>query len=167
MKRVRRSIRTGARSMGRYPLYAAAPKFLLPGLLVCALVCVGACAQADIKPQNITENDVCFRCKAAIVDKHYAAELVTKDGFVRKFDDIGCMIQYAKEKIGKGNVAAYYATDFPSVQWVKADDAFFVKSDKFQTPAGGGILAFKDQAKAQALASQYQAQLVPFKDLIQ
>lgn len=150
-----------------YPLHAAVPKLVLAGLIACIVVYVGACAQAEIKPQNITENDVCFRCKAAIVDKHYAAQLVTKDGFVRKFDDFGCMIKYATEKIGKGNVTAYYAMDFPSVQWVKADEAFFVKSDKFQTPASGGILAFKDQAKAQALASQYQAQLVAFKDLIQ
>ncbi len=153
--------------MQPYPANAAVPKFLLAGLIFCVAVFVVACSQADIKPQNITENDVCFRCKAAIVDKHYAAELVTKDGFVRKFDDLGCMLKYAKEKIGKANVAAYYAMDFPGVQWVKADEAFFVKSDKFQTPANGGILAFKDQAKAQALASQYQAQLIPFKDLLQ
>ena len=94
------------------------------------------------------------------------AELVTKDGFVRKFDDIGCMLEHAKGKIGKANIIAYYAMDFPTQQWVRAEEAQFVKSDKFQTPRSGGILAFKDQANAQDLASQYQAQLVPFADLI-
>jgi hypothetical protein len=76
------------------------------------------------------------------------------------------MLEHAKTKIGKNNITAYYATDFPSQQWVKAEEASYVKSDKFKTPKDGGILAFKDKAKATALATQYQAQLVEFADLI-
>jgi copper chaperone NosL len=166
MKRVRRFVRTGGQSLQPNLLNAAALKLILGGLIVCVVISLAACKQAEVKPVEITQNDICFRCKSPIADKHYAAELVTKDGFTRKFDDISCMLEHAKGKIGKGNIVAYYATDFPTQQWVRAEEAFFVKSDKFQTPKNGGILAFKNQAKAQALASQYQAQQTAFSDLL-
>jgi copper chaperone NosL len=124
------------------------------------------CQKVELKPVDITENDICFRCKSPIADKHYAAELVTKDGFVRKFDDMGCMLQHAKTKIGKDNIVAYYVMDFPSQQWVKAEEAGYVKSDQFKTPKDGGILAFKDRGKAAAFAAQYKMQTSAFDDLI-
>jgi nitrous oxide reductase accessory protein NosL len=76
------------------------------------------------------------------------------------------MLEHAKTKIGKGNIVAYFATDFPTQKWIEADKAQFVKSDKFQTPRNGGILAFQDKAKAEALAAQYQAKLVSLEELL-
>jgi len=166
MRRVRRFVRRGEQSPQPHLLQCSAPRLVLGILLACVVISLGACQKAEVKPLDIAEHDTCFRCRGPIADKHYAAELVTKDGFVRKFDDLGCMLEHAKGKIGKANIVAYYAMDFPTQQWVKAEEAHFVKSDKFQTPRNGGILAFKDPAKAQALAAQYQAQLIPFADLI-
>ena len=167
MKIVRRFNRTSEPSTQPDLLSAAALKLVLGSLITCVVLVLAACQQAELKPMDIAENDTCFRCKGVIIDKHYAAELITKDGFMRKFDDIGCMLEHAKGKIGTSNIVAYYAMDFPTQTWVKAEEAHFVKSDKFNTPRNGGILAFKDQAQAQALATQYQAQLVAFKELIQ
>ncbi len=167
MKIVRRLVRRGEPSIQLDLFSTTALKVVIGSLMACAILSLAACQKAELKPTDIAENDTCFRCKGAIVDKHYAAELMTKDGFVRKFDDISCMLEHAKTKIGKSNIVAYYTMDFPTQTWVRAEEAHFVKSDKFNTPRNGGILSFKDQAKAQALASQYQAQLVTFKDLIQ
>jgi nitrous oxide reductase accessory protein NosL len=167
MKIVRRFVRTGEPALRVASLNRAVPKILLGGLIACLVISVVACKQAPLNPVDITERDVCFRCKEPIADKHYAAELITKDGFVRKFNDIGCMLEHAKTKIGRDNIAAYYAMDFPTQKWLKAEEAHYVKSDKFTTPKNGGILAFKDAAQAQAAATQYQAQLLKFSDLIQ
>ena len=166
MKRVRRSARTGEQFSQSSRLHAVATNLVLGALTVLACLSLGACKQAELKPLDIAENDTCFRCKSLIADKHYAAELITKDGFVRKFDDIGCMIQHAKTKIGKSNILAYYVMDFPSQQWVKAEEAGFVKSDQFKTPKDGGILAFKERSKADALAAQYKMQATTFDELI-
>ncbi len=166
MKRVRRVIRTGERFSGSGLHTVVAPKLTLGVMTGLLALLLAACKQPELKPLEITDNDICFRCKSPIADKHYAAELITKDGFVRKFDDMGCMLEYAKTKIGKGNILAYYVTDFPSQQWVKAEEAAFVKSDQFKTPRDGGILAFKDKTKAQALGAQYKAQSVGFDELI-
>jgi nitrous oxide reductase accessory protein NosL len=137
----------------------------LTGLLAFWVVLLSACQTAEIKPLEIVTGDTCARCKAPITEKHFAAEFVTKDRFVRKFDDISCLIQHAA-KVGKNNIAAYYVADFPSQKWLKAEEAHFVQSDQISTPKNSGILAFKDEAQAKTLASQYQAKLVKFSDLI-
>ena len=166
MRRFCRFARRGEQSLQPRLLQRSAPRLVLGILLTCVVVLVGACQKAEVKPLDIAENDTCFRCRGPIADKHYAAELVTKDGFVRKFDDVGCMLEHAKGKIGKANIVAYFVMDFPTTQWVKAEEAHYVKSDQLQTPRSSGIIAFKDPAKAQALATQFQAQVTPFADLL-
>jgi copper chaperone NosL len=167
MKIVRRFVRAGEPAFRGGSRHSAVSRILLGSLLACLTLFIAACKQAELKPVDITEKDTCFRCKEPIADLHYAAELITKDGFVRKFNDMGCMIEHAKTKIGKANIAAYYVMDFPSQKWLKAEEVTIVKSDKFTTPKNGGLLAFKDPAQAQAAAAQYQAQLVKFSELIQ
>jgi copper chaperone NosL len=148
------------------------PKFRtragLAHLLLCACLAVAlaGCTKTEIKPVDISDKDTCFKCRSLISDNHYAAELKTKDGFTRKFDDMGCLIDYAKNKIGKKNIAAFFVMDYPTQKWIWSEEAFFVKSDKFQTPQNGGILAFKDKAQAEGLAAQFQAKVVPFDDLL-
>ena len=142
-----------------------ASRFLIVGLLVLASLALFGC-QKPLKAVDIGKDDLCTSCRDMIVEKHYAAEFITKDGFVRKFDDISCMIQHAKTKVKKDSIAAFFIADFPSQQWVNAQEAKYVRSDKFKTPKDGGILAFKDATKAQALATQYQAQLLNFDELM-
>lgn len=130
-----------------------------------AVVLLCACQKTEIKPLDIVTGDTCLRCKAPITEKHFAAEFVTKDGFVRKFDDISCMTQHAT-KVGRNNISAYYVADFPSQKWLKAEEAHFVQSDQISTPKNSGLLAFKDEAQAKSLANQYQAKLLAFTDLL-
>ncbi len=133
--------------------------------LLAALLLIG-CAKQPVKPVDIAQDDLCSYCRGVIAEKQYAAEFITKDGFVRKFDDISCMVQHAKEKVKPQNIEAYFIVDFPTQKWVPAQQAKFVKSDKFTTPRNGGILAFQDAASAQKLASQYQAQVLTFDELM-
>ena len=155
-------------SRGRRSRFRIALILLSSGLLTCWLLALAACQKPEVKPVEIVQGDVCFRCKMPIAEKQYAAEFATKDGFVRKFDDIGCMVQHAQGKVGKANIIAYFAVDYGSKdkQWMKAEDASYVKSEKFQTPMNGGTLAFKDKGQAEAIAKQFQAQLLTFDQLL-
>jgi copper chaperone NosL len=135
-------------------------------LLACAALVLVACQQPTYKPVEIAQNDVCFRCRAPIVEKQYAAEFATKDGFVRKFDDIACMADYAQNKMKKNNIGAFYVVDYATKEWLPAEQAAFVKSEQFKTPQNGGILAFKDKGQAEKLAAQYQATLLTFGDIV-
>jgi len=137
---------------------------LLPAFAAIAFV---ACQQPTYKPVEIAQNDVCFRCKAPIAEKQYAAEFATKDGFVRKFDDIVCMADYVQNKMKKDSIGAFYVVDYATKEWLPADQAAFVKSEQFKTPQNGGILAFKDKGQAEKIAAQYKAKLLAFGDIVQ
>jgi copper chaperone NosL len=137
---------------------------IVGGFIACAVLMLSACQSGTPKPLDIAANDVCTRCRTPIIESRYAAEFVTKDGFVRKFDDIVCMTNHAR-KVRK-NIAAFYAMDFATQKWLNAEEAQFIRSEKFKTPQNGGILALKDPAKAKELATQYQAELVTFNDLM-
>jgi nitrous oxide reductase accessory protein NosL len=134
-------------------------------LLLCAILIGGACEKAPVKPVDITANDVCFYCKSPITEVAFAAEFVTRSGFVRKFDDIGCLIADAK-KVGKSNIQAFYAMDVFSKKWFPAEQVQFVRSDKLRTPRKGGIVAVQDATKAQQLAARYQAEVVKLDDIV-
>ncbi len=139
---------------------------LFPFLLCASVLVLAACGKEVVpKPLDIAAGDTCLFCKKPITEKRYAAEFVTKDGFVRKFDDIACMVQHAN-KVKKNNIAAYFATDYPSGTWVNASDAVYLRSEGFKQQVSGGILAYKDRARAEGIAAQYKAELVKFEDIM-
>jgi hypothetical protein len=131
---------------------------LLVFLILCATVFIAACTKPVVKPAEFMENDTCFHCKSPITPKElpFAAEFVTSNGFVRKFDDIGCMIANAK-KVGKKNIVAFYAVDVQSRKIFPVEEVQFVHSDILATPRKGGTIAFKDPAAAEKYINQYKA----------
>jgi nitrous oxide reductase accessory protein NosL len=137
-----------------------------PALPFALLVLLGACSRgAPPKPVDITEGDTCAYCKKPIADMRFAAELATKDGFIRKFDDIGCMIEHSK-KGNRNAIAAFFAVDHDKKNWMKAEDMSYLRSKNLKTPGGSGIAAFADRSRTQALATQFQGEAVSFEDLM-
>ena len=142
------------------------PTFNLGVLLACLLIGLCSCqSTTELKPTDITSNDTCTFCKMAIEQVQYAAEFITKDGFTRKFDDIGCMVKHA-DKIRKTNISAFYVMDYANKQWVKGEEAQFAQSEKIQTPMNSGLIAFKDKNTANSVASEYGGKVVGLNDLI-
>ncbi len=140
-------------------------------LLLCAFVLVAGCAKAPVKPSEFTEEDTCFYCKSPIErkDVNFAAEFITSSGFVRKFDDISCLVANAK-KVGKKNIEAFYFSDVVSGKLFPAEQVQFVRCDKLNTPKKGGIIAFADSTKADSFITKYQAykaEKVKLDDLLQ
>ena len=135
------------------------------GALAAFLILAVGCAKAPPpKPMSINPTDSCFYCKSAIQER-FAAEFASKNGFIRKFDDMGCLIADVK-KVGKKNVIAVFVMDVQSKTWMPGESAFFVRSDKLLTPQKSGIVAFKDEAKAKELATQIQGELLKIGDLL-
>ena len=130
-----------------------------------SLFFLASCQKSATEPVAIAQEDMCRYCKMAISEKRYAAEFIDRDGGAFKFDDIGCMIKFIKGQQNKDQIAAYFVMDFDERQWIKAADAYFVRSSEFKTPMDGSIVAFKEEAKAAAAASKYQGKLLRFTDL--
>lgn len=135
-------------------------KFALLGTIIFFV----ACAASEIKPVDIQAEDACSFCKMAISEKQFASEFVAPDGEVRKFDDIGCMLEFVKSK-NPQNVT-FFVNDYNTRQWLKADRAFFVHSSEIDTPMNGGYIAFNDQAQAKAAAAKFKGTEARFSELL-
>jgi copper chaperone NosL len=92
----------------------------------------------------------------AISERQYAAQVITRDGDAVKFDDIGCMAAYLRGAENEKQVIARFVADFDSRGWIKAEDAYYVKSPELKTPMRGGIVAFKDESSARRSAESYR-----------
>jgi copper chaperone NosL len=140
-------------------------RFTLKLAMLGLLSLLVACAASEVRPVELLPEDVCAACKMALSERQFAAEYVTRDGDARKYDDLGCLLDDVKEKQPQ-NVAAYFVMDFNTKQWVNAHDAHFVRSAEIKSPMGGGVIAFKEQARAAEAAAQFKGAQVRFGDLL-
>ncbi len=129
---------------------------LLPFLVI-------SCSK-EIKPEEIEPHDVCYLCKMAISQLEFASEIVTPSGEVYKFDDIGCMIEFTNAKeLPEGSVM--FVRDFYTKEWVKIEDALFVKSEKIQTPMNYFVVSFKTRESLERFMKEYGGEEFPYDQL--
>ena len=134
--------------------------------LIIGVTALANCQKQAIAPVALAPEDMCSYCKMAISEKQYAAELIDSEGQAFKFDDIGCMANFIKNKKDPAKTIARFVMDFNERQWIKAEDAFLVRSSELHTPMNGGIIAFKDQSKAKEAADRYHGKLMRFDDVL-
>jgi copper chaperone NosL len=137
--------------------------FILAGGIA-TLVALSSCQKNDLEAVAIEANDMCAFCRMSISEKRYAAELIDNDGQAFKFDDIGCMANFMKQKRSNVPIRATFVMDFDRREWLPAESASFVQSPEFKTPMNGGIVAFKEQSSAAAAAAKYHGALVRFAE---
>lgn len=135
-------------------------------LLAIVTLLLAACQSASLQPVELFAEDMCALCRMAISEKQYAAELITKDGDVFKFDDLGCLANYLAGKQNRAEAAVFYMMDYETKRWLKAEEAHFVKAEKFSTPMSGHLIAFGERAKAEAAATANQGQLLSFAEVL-
>jgi copper chaperone NosL len=136
------------------------------GLLLTVLF-VSGCSSSATRAVPIQPEDMCSYCRMAISTKQFAAELITSDEKVFKFDDIGCMLNFIDTNHSGRKIAELYVADFNSVKWIPAEQAHYVTTDKVQTPMNGNFLAFENAKDASATATKYQGRLLNFPELKQ
>ena len=93
------------------------------------------------------------------------AEVIDEEGEVFKFDDIGCMANFIKQKRNNATVQATFVMDFDRREWLKAESAFYVRSSELRTPMNGGIVAFKDQSGTEAAIAKYHGTKLEFPEV--
>ncbi len=134
-------------------------------VLLIALL-VSACAPKSTEPQPpeiLYGQDVCDGCGMIISEARFAAATILLDGKALKFDDIGDMLVYHMDH-PEAQVKAWFVHDYKSEAWIRGETAFFVEDD-IKTPMGGGIVAFEDQAAAEAFGAEIKGKLFRFDEL--
>ena len=135
--------------------------------VIVTLVLLVSCQNKPIGPVVIEANDMCSFCRMSISERRYAAELIDNDGQAFKFDDIGCMANFIRQKRNNGAIQATFVMDFDRREWLQAEKASYVRSAELNTPMNGGIVAFKDQAGANAAVAKYHGTMLRFGEITQ
>lgn len=137
--------------------------FILVGLAILLASCSPGAGEAQ-PPEIHYGQDTCDACGMIISEARFAAAIVLTNGEGRKFDDISEMFAYPV-KHPQEEVKAWFVHDYRSEVWIRGEKAYFVQGEAIKSPMGGGIVAFADEADAQAFASQVGGKMVSFEEL--
>ena len=132
--------------------------------LVTGVTVLANCQKQPVVPVALAPEDMCSYCKMVISEKRYAAELIDVEGQAFKFDDLGCMANFIKSKKNPAKTVAYFVIDFDERQWIKAENAYYVRSLELRTPMNGGIVAFKNESNAKEANGKFHGQQLRFKE---
>ena len=89
----------------------------------------------------------CVHCKMDIENDSFKAQAKSKAGKILNFDAIECLVNYLKTK-KEINFLELLVTDYRSGNYIKARDAFYLKSEAIQSPMGAYLSAFLTETMA-------------------
>lgn len=124
----------------------------LLSLLIVIFVLSGCGQDQSFEPVNVNpEIDVCEICNMSIAAENFAAEAITTQGDVYKFDDISCMVEFLQGKIGVAveDLAKRYVRDVNTGEWIELEQAYHAYHDDFWTPMANGVVTFKSKEDAE------------------
>lgn len=136
-------------------------------LLLLILLILSGC-KAGPEPINYG-HDECDFCRMLITDNRYGAELVTDKGKIFKFDEVGCLIEYAivKNLLGDAN-QQFLVTDFSKPETlIYATKTFFVENENFRSPMGSNVMAFDSEVSRQKFTAESGGNLLNWLDVIE
>lgn len=125
-----------------------------------ALAAVWACAPG--RPGRIVYGgEACAHCHMTITDPRFAAQLVTPKGRVLAFDDIGCLVTYARTRLPGVPAPDAWVNDFLSPDsLLEGTHAVFLQAESVATPMGSHLLALRPGPSADSLRAALGGRLL-------
>jgi len=138
---------------------------ILATLLVISLL-IG-CDSRATGPVPIAPDDACAYCRMLISERRYAAELLDTDGTIYKFDDIACMMRFARAHGKNSPSVRFYVTDYATGRdWLDARQASFARlRNSSSSPMASGLTAFRNANDAARSMGARPTRLMSFSDL--
>jgi len=112
---------------------------LVIAVLIAALVALvvrGSGQLPDAPVPVAWDRDVCGHCRMHVGDPRHAVQLITDDGAVTNFDDVGCALRYLRERRPRVHRLWFHGE---GETWIPADQVGFVAAAT--TPMGSGLIA--------------------------
>ncbi len=108
-----------------------------------------------------------MRCKMAISQPQYAAQFIDKEGNHYKFDDIGCMLAFVRQRNLKSSDLTFFFMDYTnSTHWLDAATAVLVKSARIDSPMASGLAAFDGGRAANDFAADNQGRVLAVAEVL-
>jgi nitrous oxide reductase accessory protein NosL len=137
-------------------------------ILAIVVAAFAGCAQS---PQEITApkihfgQDMCAKCSMIISDERHAGAIgIRKDGRISYllFDDVGEMLEYDP---GESDETKWFATSGITREWLDAETAVFLHSERLLTPMGTGVGAYANLEEASAVQVEFGGEFLTFQEL--
>ena len=110
--------------------------------------------------------DACLHCHMTISDPRFAAHLITPKGKVLAFDDIGCLVTYARtHPSGRGTPAVWVHDFLNPDSLLEGPGAVFLQVDSIATPMGSHLLALRPGPGADSLRAVLGARLLTWSEV--
>jgi copper chaperone NosL len=112
-------------------------------------------------------HEACAHCKMTIMDKRFAAEILTSKGRAIKFDDLGCLLNYIKNEHFTGDGAGIFVADYnnPDGEFLDARKAIYIQNDQLKSPMGGNYASSATTALANKLNVTFNSPLLNWDNL--
>lgn len=136
-------------------------------VLAVAMAVVACGSSDDAGPPAITYGrDLCVRCGMIVDDARFATAYRTADGDGKVFDDVGGMVLHLEETGDQPPDQAIWVHDFGTEEWILAVDAHYVPTLSVASPMGHSILAFAEQERAEAFASEVDGAVISWATVL-
>ena len=106
-----------------------------------------ACVSNEPKPIKLNV-DTCEFCKMTISNGKFGAELLTKKGRYYKFDDLSCMLLYAKDNT-----------------LIPAEQSFYLRGGAINSPMRGNFAAFASDKDQDNFQKQFNAKTLTWEQV--
>lgn len=116
---------------------------------------LAACTVPGPRPVALG-SELCGQCHMTVTDDRFIAQLVTATGKVLVYDDPGCLATALREGVVAGDrIRSVWVTDYlDTATLIRAEEAWFVRSDAVHTPMGSGLAAVRSAEQARDLAAE-------------
>lgn len=137
-------------------------------LIMLILLTMAACGTKEgvLPPEDIQAGvDRCAHCNMLVPNDFNATQLLLNDGRSLKFDDIGCMVEWANDH-GMDNVNVRYVRDYLTEEWIIMEEATFVYHKEFRTPMAYGVYSFSSLDDAESFViEQGKGEIISYAGL--
>ena len=112
--------------------------------------------------------DNCHHCKMKLMDPVHGAEVVTQKGKIFIFDDVNCLMSFLEsDEVSQEDIKNILVADYKNPEsLIDATVAFYLKSDKFQTPMASNIIAFSDYKTLESYKSEHGGVYLAWGELV-
>jgi copper chaperone NosL len=110
--------------------------------------------------------DACFSCKMNIVDQKYGGEIVTAKGKVFKFDSVGCLVEYYRDKSDKQKDKVFVINMASPGNFIDAKNSLFLSSEKLASPMGPNLAGFENKAEIEKIKLSYPGKILSWEQVL-
>ncbi|CAM3284728.1 Nitrous oxide reductase [Flavobacterium longum] len=136
-------------------------KIFLTLLTTCFLM---SCGAKEPKPIKLNADD-CDFCKMTISNGKFAAQLITQKGRHYKFDDIACMIQFAKSNTVVPYEAFFVNDYLKDNSFIPVEKSFLLKGGTINSPMRGNCAAFATANEQKEFQTQLHAEAMTWEQV--